>query len=536
MAQVLPPEFHQSRVRNPAERVVIDAMRNRLGPQWFLIPNLEFRWDAVDHEIDLVIVNADYGVAVLEVKGGRIGIRHGQWTRNGNPEEPDSQAKRNAYALRNLLRSVVPNLSLQIDWGIALPDATLIIGDVPAGMSRGQVVLRTDLDEPELMVESLFARRSPLVPSEVEAIISVLCPTTEFTYDGTTTDRLVREQMLSICEAQVEAVRQLDVHRRVLVSGRAGTGKTYLATRWAWSGLRNEGARVLLTCYNDPLGQKLREEFVDASSDEQDSSQITVGPFLRVMLELEGMPETDFPNTEDTQHWDVLVLAHIVRNWSLVTSRFDRIIVDEAQDFSPAWLGLLESLLDPEGDNQMFLMADDLQGIQNRGFTPPSRDTGWVHATLVTNVRNPRDIAVIVRRYLSGAGSTSTMPSSRSIETVTIDSDDDAVSAVKRMVSEQQKRGIPNSDILVIASSSRLRDRLRAELGFGRADDWLEGLVSCETPYRAKGLEYPLVVVVAGFDGFGELGLYVALTRVTARLGIIGSDALMRDLGLNASG
>ena len=102
--------------------------------------------------------------------------------------------------------------------------------------------------------------------------------------------------------------------------------------------------------------------------------------------------------------------AHLLNNWSHITQRFDRIIVDEAQDFSPAWIGLLESLLDPEGEDKFFLLADTHQEVVARGFVPPSISAGWVHGDLRQNVRNSRDIARLARRFLDWAAAPASLP------------------------------------------------------------------------------------------------------------------------------
>ncbi len=528
MVQLLPYGFNLSSITNLAERQVVDILSRRLSPQWMLIPNFNFRLNNVDHEVDLVVLNADYGIGIVEVKGGRIGIKNGQWVHNGNPENPDDQARRNAYGLREILLEIIPTLPKVLSWGIALPDSTAIVGELPVDVERNQVILQPDLDEPDLALHRLFARRIQLLPTEVERIIEALCPTMSFTYDSNALDRMVREHITSVCEAQVGAIRELDINRRIYVEGRAGTGKTYLAKRWVWSGLTHEDSRILLTCYNDPLGQQFRDEFDDI----EPRGSVTAGPFLRIMLELEGMPTPEFENTNDSEYWGEKVPAHIIDNWVKVTARFDRIVVDEAQDFSPAWIGLLESLLDPAGENKFFLLADERQTLIDRGFRAPGIDIGWVHARLVANVRNPRDIAIIARKYLDGASAPSSMPSANAIATRVITTDEEAVAEAIAAVQYERDRGFASEDILVVASSPALRDRLRQESGFGIAEDRALGVVSCEVAHRAKGLEYPVVIVVSGFDGFKVNALYVAITRASNRLWLVGGPQFLEDLGL----
>ncbi|MEJ7801494.1 MAG: hypothetical protein WKF60_13305, partial [Ilumatobacter sp.] len=60
-------------------------------------------------------------------------------------------------------------------------------------------------------------------------------------------------------------------------------------------------------------------------------------------------PPIDVPEDADHEWWNTQAVAHLHRYWHLITDRFDTIVVDEGQDFSPAWLAFLDQLLDPEG-------------------------------------------------------------------------------------------------------------------------------------------------------------------------------------------
>jgi hypothetical protein len=379
-------------------------------------------------------------------------------------------------------------------------------------------------------------------PAQLSAVVARLCPDVTFEYDSQTAVRRARERLNLICETQVDAMVSLEVHHRVVVTGKAGTGKTYLATRWAQSGLiggDDTAKRVLLTCYNDPLGLRLSEQLgpnleVDESSDdlEEERSMLRVGSFLRVMLELEGMPMPDFENTEDDDFWNVRVPAHLIRYWSEVVTRFDRIIVDEAQDFSPAWLGLLESLLDPMGDNKMFLLVDDRQQLTPRGFVEPSIEAGWVRGELLRNVRNAREIATLARRFLDGAAAQSALPRSGEVVARTTSSDEELVEAVKAEIGKVLERGADREELLVVASNAAVRDLLRRELNLGRFEKAGEGRIVCETAHRAKGLEALNVIVAIGDRGMGDAALYVAITRAVDQLVVAGPMMALARLGL----
>jgi hypothetical protein len=543
MGLLYPETLDLAQIEDSTERHVVDILLRRLSDDWFIIPNFRFRSEMIDREIDVILVHLRIGVAILEVKGGQVSIQRGQWTNNGNRATPDEQALKNSFALREFLSDTIPEMSFKVAWGVALPKISEVRGELPAVMNRGQLLLSPDFDDVERSVETLFDSlhtRYCLDIHQLERILNKLCPDAEFVYDPHAESRRIREQLAVICEAQVQALMSLDSHHRVLVTGRAGTGKTYLAIRWAQSGLvtgeEEQSKSVLFTCYNDPLGLALKEYFPAPDEqngpDEEEYSRIVVGPFFRTMLQLKGLPALPFENTEDSDFWDVRAPSFLVKNWHLIEERFDRIIVDEAQDFSPAWIGLLESLLDPAGDNKMFLLSDPRQRLIDRGFVEPSIEAGWVHAELVTNVRNSREIARLARRFLDGAAAPSTLPTSTQVSGLIVESDQELIEAVKQRLGRALRDGIGPSEILVVASDSHTRDLLRTELALGRAERQGDGLIPCETAHRAKGLEASLAIAAIGEHGIDDGELYVAITRAITELHIIGPKDTLQQLGL----
>ena len=543
MGTLYPETLDLADVEDPTERHVVDILRRRLSDDWFIIPNFRLRSEMVDREIDVILVHPRCGVAILEVKGGRVSIQRGQWTNNGNRAAPDEQALKNSFALREFLSDAISEESFKVAWGVALPKVTDVRGELPAVMKREQLLLSPDFDDVGWSVERLFDSlhtRYHFDNRQLERILNKLCPDAEFIYDPHAESRRIREQLMATCEAQVQALMSLDTNHRVIVTGRAGTGKTYLATRWAQSGLVTSGSErpksVLFTCYNDPLGLALQEFFSVPEErdefDDENSSHIMVGPFFRTVLQLKGLPDLPFENTEDSDFWDVKVPSFLVKNWHLIEERFDRIIVDEAQDFSPAWIGLLESLLDPAGDNKIFLLSDPRQRLIDRGFVEPSIEAGWVHAELTTNVRNSKEIAKLARRFLDGASAPSTLPTSTQVSGLIVESDQELTEAVKLRLGTALRDGTRPSEILVVASDSRVRDLLRTELRLGRAERHGDGLIPCETAHRAKGLEALLTIAAISERGIDSGELYVAITRAISELYVVGPREPLQLLGL----
>jgi superfamily I DNA/RNA helicase len=397
---------------------------------------------------------------------------------------------------------------------------------------RDQLLLSGDLEDVGESVERLFRHRSlarQLNVAEIGMITKYLCPDADLIHDQHAYASRARERLDSISATQMETLRPLDRHRRVVVSGKAGTGKTFLAKKWALRGVvdHDDGRprRALLTCYNEPLAAQLTATIPE-------SDDLVVGAFLTTALAFEGMPALERGETEDHRWWMAEVVPHLLQNWHRITERFDRIIVDEAQDFSPAWLGLLEALLDPDGDNKLFLFVDSSQTVYERGFVMPRIEDGWVHAELSSNVRNTRDIAQLARRVTDGAPAPLSRPESSMITGMEADSAQSAYVAAYRELTRLADEGIEPSDILVVTTTSAMRDHLRSNLALVPWELREGGAIACETAYRAKGLEASAVIVVEISELPDPTHLYVGITRAINQLTVIGPAGLLEKLGL----
>ena len=78
MGSLYPETLDLAQVEDPTERHVIDILRRRLSDDWFITPNFRFRSEMINREIDVILVHPRCGVAILEVKGGRVSVQHGQ--------------------------------------------------------------------------------------------------------------------------------------------------------------------------------------------------------------------------------------------------------------------------------------------------------------------------------------------------------------------------------------------------------------------------------------------------------------------------
>jgi len=537
MARILPLDFQVHKMKNSAERVVVDRLQQRLNDDWLIFVNFLFKSEGYDAEADIILLHPVWGVGLIEVKGGEIRLKGGKWV--GTDRDPVAQLRGNMYKLQRLLAKETGNQYVQVHSAICLPNCPKVTGRIPAGIVREQLILAPELENLTAAIDDMFCtpyRAGQLSPSDCQAIIDYLAPTADFVYEPELVSNYIRRELDAICDAQVETLSCLDVHHRVFVSGRAGTGKTYLASKWTRLGLYAEEdevpKRVLLTCYNDPLAEKLRAQFADVVDDDDEfAPTLVVGAFLRTVLTLEGMPKLKIREDESSFWMDELP-AHLLKNWHLVTQRFDRIIIDEAQDFSPAWIGMLESLLDPDGEGKLFLLADTHQEVVSRGFTPPAISAGWVHGELRQNVRNSRDIALLARRFLDGSAAPASLPSSEVFTGIPSARASDVIANVKICLDWLQRDDVHPKNVLVVASDSGMRDLLRDELHLVKVGDARQHVVACETAHRAKGLEYDAVIVAVSPKGISDTNFYVAVTRAVNRLYVVAPAAVLERVHL----
>ena len=324
----------------------------------------------------------------------------------------------------------------------------------------------------------------------------------------------------------MRALERLDANRKVAVTGGAGTGKTRLAMAWARRAFIR-GERVLLTCYNDPLGGEMSDRLPD-------NDRLIVGSFFDVALNMEGLPTLEIPDGADRHFWDNIAVGHLHSNWHHVTQRFDTIVIDEAQDFSPAWIAQLQQLLDPSGPHRLLMVADESQALYPRGFMLPSVDDGWTRCELVNNCRNTFEIASMIRRHLGGAPAPFGGPESTGIGWAEADTAD----AVAEIVGEEIDRiidfeGHDPPRVLVATFSTALRDRLREELAFVPWEGGQATTVICENVHRVKGLEFDYVVLAASeADNVTDALLYVGASRAITGLTLVGPKAIAARLGL----
>lgn len=389
------------------EAKVFEKLKNQLsndwnvyhGVPWHLQPDrLKKQRDA---EADFVLTHPIYGILVIEVKGGiqiRYDAHHNEWTSTDyNLEvhkinDPYDQARSNKY---NLIEEMlkIPELrhyskqdlenKLSIGYAVVFPDVTIVSGGLPV-FAVSEITLTENylntLEKTLINVCQHYSQNKSLdrdlIASTHLSIMHLLAPS--FTLSRTLKSWFADEekQIIELTNDQYIVLENLQRAKKASIYGCAGSGKTLLAIRKAQL-LSETNQLVLLVCFNNILGQHLRNQF-------KDHPTVSAGNFHLIMSILLNSPII----YDDTEIYEKVKAAHL--------GYYDALIIDEAQDFSPLQLETLKLL--HKDDGLLYYFWDDNQQVMKRSVNIAFDKEAFPY-TLSQNIRNTGKIFESVKAH-----------------------------------------------------------------------------------------------------------------------------------------
>jgi hypothetical protein len=362
----------------------------------------------------------------------------------------------------------------------------------------------------------------------MELFMRTVRPTIPFTWDPEAEARDARVSLRLIMREQVRALSTLDMNANVLVHGAAGTGKTQLALQWAARAVKR-GERVLLTCYNVPLGQHLQELLAGQKG-------VVAGNFEDVLGRIPGLPALEKPNDATSEWFQHAPGAHVAAHASSIAERFDTIIIDEVQDFYPEWLAVMPLLFNPNGPQRLLMVGDSSQDLFNREALTAINGLRPTEAELLLNCRNTQEIGMLLYE-LGGAQVANASPDGVGIFPIEVNSQAEMLEAVGDELEDLiGVRSIDPANVLIVTVNTADRDAIRAAVPGGyNCASWEEREdqnVVCETVHRTKGLEYDAVVFATTSTEVKDHLLYVGMSRAISILTVIAPAPVLERLGL----
>lgn len=531
-----------------AERRIFTKLRDETPDGWTALHSVGLANHATKPwaEIDFVVV-ADQGVFCLEVKGGEIEHREGNWYTNGNllKQSPFAQAGGGASALYEYLAARVPAVRRSfVAHGVLFPD-TRFDRDMPS-VEHALVYDDRDLDQPISTYlkrvathwqERLRAQRGGrepegLPPAARAQVVRELAPDFDLIPSLRARISEVDEELVRLTERQKELLEGFVDEPRVVVKGGAGTGKTLLACEEAIR-LAREGRRTTFLCYGSRLANHVRQAI--------ERHGVAVAHIHGLMATLisdaelrHELPAVDPRDLFDIYYPQVAIdaLSQLDRFGSV-----DALVLDEGQDLlKPTYVQFLDALLDGEMSNGSWRLLYDPNQDIFMGGAPKELERLEARAScyrLTKNCRNTREIA-LATSFVSGV---------RPAETLVVDGPDvveewgsdpkELQKGLTRVLREWLDRGVDPQQITILSPRSYERSLLasidpsrlpRRVVDVTKGDGPDDGRIQFSTIAGFKGLEADAVLLI----DIDELSspdqmalLYTGASRARSLLGLV---------------
>lgn len=286
-------------------------------------------------ETDFLILSP-FGILVLEIKGAkRIVVKDGIWKYftetkvYQSHESPFDQAKNNYYSILKKIKKEFPelrNLKRISGYGVIFP--TMVFTMKSIEWNDEMVLDENNLDKLEDYVDNLYTywhkkSQSNLFKLSDETILKLkeyLRPDFEKIGSLKSFISSASEIVEKVTREQFSVLDGLEEYARIMIKGLAGTGKTFLAMEQARR-KSSEGKKVLLLCFNKLLMQNLYCQI-------QNYKNVDIYNIDKLIYDIikNNNIDTAFISIEQMR------LFFSTNAETLITTKYDYLIIDEAQD------------------------------------------------------------------------------------------------------------------------------------------------------------------------------------------------------------
>lgn len=562
MARMIPPVPVQK--APPGEQLLFHRLRDDPGTRdWTVLHSLNLARHVrqVEGEADFVVIAPSLGVLCVEVKSHRTVRRDadGMWRLGAQPatqRSPFRQSNEQMYSIRKFLNTVGVDIrNIPFASAVWFTGASASVHASSVEWQPWQLLDRHDLRRPVSQVLSSVLGRArqhlasrnrafdgsqgrPTI-TQCQEIVSRLRPRFEVAISAADYRQAREQDLQTFLDEQYEALDVMDAERRVVFTGAAGTGKTFLALEAARRASL-EGLRVRLVCYNHLLGRWIRREMEGFPGQ-------SAGNLHRMMMEL---ARADPPEGVSNSWWSEQLPLLALEALFAREEPADVLIVDEVQDLcAPAYLDVLDLMVKGGLAGGRWLMFGDFERQSIYGTADGRKELKERSPSLYERglYRNCRNTPRIGRTAADVSGLANVYRGFRRPD------DGIDVTFTPYASAEEQERALTgalhalkqehfqNDEIVVLAPTTKgaafqardpaLRNHL-AEYGtHGKK-------VGYATVHAYKGLDAPAIIVTDIDAVAGERAeslLYIALSRATDRLTVVARREALEQMWENVT-
>jgi hypothetical protein len=531
MAHLYPsfPTFAPIGIGAVREREILQTLEVGLPAGFDLFHNLPwsvmFEGTQQMGECDIAVVAPCGSLLLLEVKAGDVVESGHQLTKMyGNKEKNVSAQVRRQYAsLRRRMQSGdLP--SVHVGTLLVLPDYRITSELLSYPTER--IVDACNIDQLCRVVKQSFPAVTGLTDVDRQRLIDFLSDQFQVVPDVANHIGHVQHANATLASGMAQWVPHVQHPQGAyVIEATAGSGKTQLALGLLQGAARNK-RKARYVCFNRPLADHLAQ-LAPATVDVTTFHQLCREHAQRVDLPL------DFADSQVFEHMS----QRYVQDAEQQLPHLDLLIIDESQDFDPAWVQALMSGLKPDG--QLYVLGDAAQQLYERdSFKLPDA----VHIRCMDNSRSPRAVV----REINELGLTDYPIEARSIYEGVPPKvhlygppHGEHLSVLNRCLEQLWADGYQPEQVAVLSYNGVKTAQILSQTKLGgfatrkftgqydRAGNplWSEGRLQVESVYRFKGQSAPVVVLCeVAFDHMSDKDkrkLFVGLTRAQYRVELI---------------
>lgn len=356
---IMIPSVISPEVKSAAERKIFEWFQSAPGTDdWIVLHSLGItnHRQVIYGETDFFVLAPGLGIFALEVKGGRIRREGGTWYFTDKYDRTTCKIRGPFDQARDGIFSLIEDLRKKIDqsheylqnvffgFGVMFPDieytasgpdeAQWQVFDIRDRQQVKNFIVRIHTGAKkrwETVYGDLNKAKLPSI-TDIRYLASLLRG--DFDYVPSITVQLQKadQALIKLTREQYRCLDQLEDNPRCLILGAAGTGKTLLAIEEVKKSVAR-GEKVALFCFNTKLADWLNACF---SEEHISLRPAFIGTFHKYILQILRNANITLSCPQDSQKIQLYYQKILPQTAEQIlrerSPRFDKIIIDEAQD------------------------------------------------------------------------------------------------------------------------------------------------------------------------------------------------------------
>jgi len=476
-------------------------------------------------EIDIVVLSPIGNVLLVEVKAGDVSIANGKMIKAYRDDSTDVGRQTKIQFAAMVDRLSKAKLRAHVTNCLVLPD--YVVGNQQiVALPPERIIDATRFDQLGALAREMMTTDHSGV--DVESLRRFLSNEFSVTLDMRVLGEQVRTTTVRLADGLATWIPRISAPSGLIrIQATAGSGKTQLALKLLQDAA-DKSQRSLYVCYNRSLADHIGHIA---------PTKAKVASFHELCVEhyRQTVGEPDFAALGNYDRLATHYRESVEANPNL-QNRYQLIVLDEGQDFQPAWVAaLLPQLTD---DGKIYLLEDDAQRLYDREEFDLS---DVVNVTCLDNFRTPKAVCQVI----NALGLTEQPIVSRSFYSgelpnfYTYATDSELLVKTEAAITQLMQRGIALSDIVIISWRGLTNSQFNktAQLGeftlrrptgkYSAAGDaiWTTGDLLVDSVYRFKGQSAPgIVLTEIDFDALDDKArrkLFVGLTRAQLAVEVV---------------